>query len=89
MLSTDLCLAMEGGGGGGGGRGRGNNAASVPLLAQTHNCCAWLEVTNLDVKGGDDFCGGTLNGDSRRPRDPETAKISNWWDPGNRNVCCS
>lgn len=74
MLSTDLCLAMNGGnggnggggnganGGGGGGGGRGNE----PLLAQTHNCCAWLEVNNLDLYGGDEFCGGTLNAGGNR-----------------------
>lgn len=76
MLNTDMCLAYKsnpttggpgGGGPGGGGKtqtppdqGDAGNNMGDPLLAHEHNCCAWLEVTNLNLNVGDQFCGGIL-----------------------------
>jgi hypothetical protein len=61
MLSTDMCLAMNGDPGQGGpgdnsddededeGQDGGPTSQAEPLLAQTHNCCAWVEVENLPL----------------------------------------
>ena len=64
MLTTDMCLAMNGGGDPNR-PDEGNNVTPAPLLAQTHDCCAWMEVENFDIQGGDEFCGGIVNMNGR------------------------
>ena len=61
MLSTDLCLAMNGDPQANdddsdssddedeGGNPGGPSPKAKPLLAQTHNCCAWVEEDSLDL----------------------------------------
>ena len=47
MLSTDMCLAYNGNRDAVGCRGRECEAfkgLGDPLLAQEHNCCAWVET---------------------------------------------
>ena len=86
MLSTDMCLAYEANrnAGGGGRRSNANTDSGVPLLAQDHNCCAWIETDVLferDVyQRGDnfEFCGVTV----------DTGIMGRGGGGGNRGNCC-
>ena len=87
MLTTDMCLAMNGGGDPNA-PGRDNNVTPAPLLAQTHDCCAWMELEEFDIQGGDEFCGGIVN-DAWGRNQPESSRLWNFWNPDNRGVCCA
>jgi len=72
MLNTDMCLAMNGNivladmkGSGARARTTAKEEDGEPLLADQHNCCAWMKLTNLDLESGDPFCGGTIDGAGR------------------------
>ena len=69
MLSTDMCLAFNANIEAVGCRGRGCNefaGRGEPLLAQDHNCCAWVETDFFyenDIFPADqefDYCGTTF-----------------------------
>jgi hypothetical protein len=64
MLNTDMCLAMEGNSALATAESRADRRDAMdsgePLLADQHNCCAWMEIDNLPLEEGDDYCGGTL-----------------------------
>jgi len=87
MLSTDMCLAYDANPDA---NGCGNDCynykdSGSPLLAQNHNCCAWVEIDTIFEMGiyskNDvfDYCGTLYT--------PSVVNID-IGGGGNRDICC-